>query len=155
MPCGILARSDPVMLSESTRFLVPNQKGWVWGQSVERLEAHGERLGTQTRTKERQYSLPSSGGVSDRKWHADWHLSGRTRWDVISRNDVDGSVAVQTKVKHKEAFRSLAAQSTRHQALEEIGPHDHFCSIYESPGEHYAIAIPFIRIGPDVAKMHA
>ena len=34
-------------------------------------------------------------------------------------------------------------------ALEQIGPHDHFCSIYESPEEHYAVAIPFIQIGLD------
>jgi PAS domain-containing protein len=34
-------------------------------------------------------------------------------------------------------------------ALEQLGPHDHFCSIYESPQEHYAVAIPFIRIGLD------
>lgn len=32
-------------------------------------------------------------------------------------------------------------------ALEQLGPHDHFCSIYESPQEHFAVAIPFIRIG--------
>jgi PAS domain S-box-containing protein len=32
-------------------------------------------------------------------------------------------------------------------ALEQLGPHDHFCSIYESPQEHYAVAVPFIRIG--------
>jgi signal transduction histidine kinase len=32
-------------------------------------------------------------------------------------------------------------------ALEELGPHDHLCSIYENPEEHYAVAIPFIRIG--------
>jgi signal transduction histidine kinase len=34
-------------------------------------------------------------------------------------------------------------------ALEQLGPHDHFCSIYESPEEHYAVAIPFIKIGLD------
>jgi PAS domain S-box-containing protein len=34
-------------------------------------------------------------------------------------------------------------------ALEQLGPHDHFCSIYDSPQEHYAVAIPFIRIGLD------
>ena len=34
-------------------------------------------------------------------------------------------------------------------ALEQLGPHDHFCSIYESPQEHYAVAIPFIQIGLD------
>jgi PAS domain S-box-containing protein len=34
-------------------------------------------------------------------------------------------------------------------ALEHLGPRDHFCSIYESPQEHYAVAIPFIRIGLD------
>jgi len=34
-------------------------------------------------------------------------------------------------------------------ALEQLGPHDHFCSIYESPQEHYAVAVPFIRIGLD------
>jgi len=34
-------------------------------------------------------------------------------------------------------------------ALEQLGPRDHFCSIYESPEEHYAVAIPFIRIGLD------
>jgi PAS domain S-box-containing protein len=43
---------------------------------------------------------------------------------------------------------SLAAQTTPLiAALEQLGPHDHFCSIYESPQEHYAVAIPFIRIG--------
>ena len=34
-------------------------------------------------------------------------------------------------------------------ALERLGPHDHLCSIYESPQEHYAVAIPFIRLGLD------
>jgi PAS domain S-box-containing protein len=34
-------------------------------------------------------------------------------------------------------------------ALERLGPHDHLCSIYESPQDHYAVAIPFIRIGLD------
>ena len=32
-------------------------------------------------------------------------------------------------------------------ALEQIGPHDHLCSIYESQQEQFAVAIPFIRIG--------
>lgn len=45
---------------------------------------------------------------------------------------------------------SLEAQRTPLiAALEQLGPHDHFCSIYESPQEHYAVAIPFIRIGLD------
>jgi signal transduction histidine kinase len=46
---------------------------------------------------------------------------------------------------------SLAAVQTTPliAALEQLGPHDHFCSIYESPEEHYAVAIPFIRIGLD------
>ena len=45
---------------------------------------------------------------------------------------------------------SLAPQTTQLiAALEQLGPHDHFCSIYESPDEHYAVAIPFIRIGLD------
>src|SRR5580765_1922427 len=45
---------------------------------------------------------------------------------------------------------SLAAQRTPLiAALERLGPHDHLCSIYESPQEHYAVAIPFIRIGLD------
>jgi PAS domain S-box-containing protein len=44
----------------------------------------------------------------------------------------------------------LAAQTTPLiAALEQLGPHDHFCSIYESPQEHYSVAIPFIRIGLD------
>src|SRR6266513_2910401 len=34
-------------------------------------------------------------------------------------------------------------------ALERLGPHDHLCSIYESPEDHYAVAIPFMRIGLD------
>jgi PAS domain S-box-containing protein len=34
-------------------------------------------------------------------------------------------------------------------ALEQLAPHDHLCSIYESPAEHFAVAIPFIRIGLD------
>jgi PAS domain S-box-containing protein len=47
-------------------------------------------------------------------------------------------------------FMSLAAQTTPLiAALEQLGPHDHFCSIYESPQEHYAVAVPFIRIGLD------
>ena len=29
-------------------------------------------------------------------------------------------------------------------ALEQIGPHEHLCSIYESQQEHFAVAIPFI-----------
>ena len=45
---------------------------------------------------------------------------------------------------------SLAAQRTPLiAALEQLGPHDHLCSIYESPQEHYAVAVPFIRIGLD------
>ncbi len=45
---------------------------------------------------------------------------------------------------------SLATQTTPLiAALEQLGPHDHFCSIYESPQEHYAVAIPFIQIGLD------
>jgi signal transduction histidine kinase len=35
------------------------------------------------------------------------------------------------------------------ESLEQLGPHDHFCSIYENPEEHYAVAIPFIRMGLD------
>jgi PAS domain S-box-containing protein len=43
---------------------------------------------------------------------------------------------------------SLTAQTTSLiAALEQLGPHEHFCSIYEGPEEHYAVAIPFIRIG--------
>ena len=34
-------------------------------------------------------------------------------------------------------------------ALEQLGPHDHLCSIYESQQEHFAVAISFIRIGLD------
>jgi PAS domain S-box-containing protein len=34
-------------------------------------------------------------------------------------------------------------------ALEQLTPHDHLCSVYESPEEHFAVAIPFIRIGLD------
>jgi two-component system NarL family sensor kinase len=34
-------------------------------------------------------------------------------------------------------------------ALEQLAPHDHLCSIYESSKEHFAVAIPFIRIGLD------
>jgi two-component system NarL family sensor kinase len=32
-------------------------------------------------------------------------------------------------------------------ALEQLAPHDHLCSIYESQEECFAIAIPFIRLG--------
>ena len=32
-------------------------------------------------------------------------------------------------------------------SLEQLGPHDHFCSIYETPEEHYAVAIPFMQMG--------
>ena len=33
--------------------------------------------------------------------------------------------------------------------LEQLAPQDHLCSIYDSPEEHFAVAIPFIRIGLD------
>ena len=32
-------------------------------------------------------------------------------------------------------------------ALEELGPRAHLCSIYETRQEHFAVVIPFIRIG--------
>ena len=34
-------------------------------------------------------------------------------------------------------------------ALQQLGPHDHLCSIYESREEHFAVAIPFVGIGLD------
>jgi signal transduction histidine kinase len=34
-------------------------------------------------------------------------------------------------------------------ALEQLARHDHLCSIYESSDEHFAVAVPFIRIGLD------
>jgi signal transduction histidine kinase len=34
-------------------------------------------------------------------------------------------------------------------ALEQLAPHDHQSLIYESPEDHFAVAIPFIRIGLD------
>jgi signal transduction histidine kinase len=34
-------------------------------------------------------------------------------------------------------------------ALEQLGPHDHFCSIYENREEHYGVAIAFMKIGLD------
>ena len=33
--------------------------------------------------------------------------------------------------------------------LERLAPHNHLCSIYESMEEHFAVAMPFIRIGLD------
>jgi PAS domain S-box-containing protein len=42
---------------------------------------------------------------------------------------------------------SSAVETSLISALEQLGPHDHFCSIYDNPEEHYAVAIPFIRIG--------
>jgi len=37
-------------------------------------------------------------------------------------------------------------------ALEQLGPHDHLCSICESQEEHFSVAIPFIRVGLDRAE---
>jgi two-component system NarL family sensor kinase len=34
-------------------------------------------------------------------------------------------------------------------AIAQLRPHDHLCSIYESPEERFAVAIPFIRTGLD------
>jgi transcriptional regulator with GAF, ATPase, and Fis domain len=34
-------------------------------------------------------------------------------------------------------------------ALEQIGPHDHLCSIYQNQEEQFSVAIPFIHIGLD------
>src|SRR5207253_724554 len=45
---------------------------------------------------------------------------------------------------------NLAAQRTPLiTALEQLGPHDHFCSIYENREEHYGVAIAFMQIGLD------
>ncbi len=45
---------------------------------------------------------------------------------------------------------NLAAQRTPLiAALEQLGPHDHFCSIYENREEHYGVAIAFMQIGLD------
>src|SRR6266699_2908371 len=50
----------------------------------------------------------------------------------------------------KEAIMSPAAQRTPLiAALEQLGPHDHFCSIYENREEHYGVAIAFMQIGLD------
>src|SRR5215510_7233564 len=35
------------------------------------------------------------------------------------------------------------------ESLEQLGLHDHLCAIYENPEEHYAVAIPFMRMGLD------
>ncbi|HXH40536.1 MAG TPA: MEDS domain-containing protein [Thermoanaerobaculia bacterium] len=32
-------------------------------------------------------------------------------------------------------------------ALEQVAPHDHLSLVYERPEDHYAVAVPFIRIG--------
>jgi len=32
-------------------------------------------------------------------------------------------------------------------ALEQLAPHDHLCSIFDNSEEHYAVAMPFVRIG--------
>ena len=42
-----------------------------------------------------------------------------------------------------------AQSTTLIAALEQLGSHDHLCSIYESQQEHFAVAISFIRIGLD------
>jgi len=34
-------------------------------------------------------------------------------------------------------------------ALEQVAPHDHLSLIYESSEDHFAVAIPFIRLGLD------
>src|SRR5713226_8772483 len=34
-------------------------------------------------------------------------------------------------------------------ALEHVAPHDHLSLIYESPEDHFTVAIPFIGIGLD------
>ena len=48
---------------------------------------------------------------------------------------------------------SLAAQATPLiAALERLGPHDHLCSIYESPQDHYAVAIHSYASGWIVEK---
>src|SRR6185436_1637670 len=70
---------------------------------------------------------------------------GGTLWATQNEN-----VGATIQFTLPPAIRSLAPQTTQLiAALEQLGPHDHFCSIYESPEEHYAVAIPFIRIGLD------
>jgi PAS domain S-box-containing protein len=44
---------------------------------------------------------------------------------------------------------AAGAKSPLHAALEQIGPHDHLCSIYDTKEEQYAVAVPFIKIGLD------
>jgi signal transduction histidine kinase len=53
-------------------------------------------------------------------------------------------------IKIRRGYMNLPAERTPLiESLEQLGPHDHFCSIYESPEEHYAVAIPFMRMGLD------
>ena len=42
---------------------------------------------------------------------------------------------------------SIAHDTPLLTALEQVAPHDHLCSIYETAEEHLAVAIPFIRFG--------
>ena len=37
-------------------------------------------------------------------------------------------------------------------ALEQLGPHDHLCSIYESQQEHFAVAISFYESDSTVGR---
>src|SRR6267142_1553867 len=81
------------------------------------------------------------------------HVNDASRFNIPDTGRGDGedpSPKRRGSDSKKEAIMSLAAQTTPLiAALEQLGPHDHFCSIYESPQEHYAVAIPFIRIGLD------
>jgi two-component system NarL family sensor kinase len=55
-----------------------------------------------------------------------------------------------TEEAQPNAEQVNAARDTRLiAALAKVSPHDHLCSIYESAEEHFAVAVPFIRIGLD------
>src|SRR6267142_245215 len=81
------------------------------------------------------------------------HVNDASRFNIPDTGRGDGedpSPKRRGSDSKKETIMSLAVQTTPLiAALEQLGPHDHFCSIYESPEEHYAVAIPFIRIGLD------
>src|SRR6266487_5803347 len=115
-----------------------------------------ERFGLhKTRTKERQYSLPfhRAAGVNSKCAEMRAHTNRVELGEMLfpaTPGEIVRPVLKRGGFESKEAIMNLAAQTTPLiAALEQLGPHDHFCSIYESPQENYAVAIPFIRIGLD------
>src|SRR5258706_8213916 len=119
---------------------------------------HGDRSGRRIAGR-RHHAPRGAAGVRD---DCDRRATGRGAGRIVPRNrsTIRSHVCGLPRSLRDDRARAVAAREGRSMkrttddtplltALEQLAPHDHLCSIYESREEHFAVAIPFIRIGLD------